>query len=341
MEGSGCGRGRKEMKGIRGPIRMVLIVFFLGVALASVLHIVQWAEESYRSNQTQKELQQLYHQGSLLGKQEEPVPGQSGSQLNQEPGIGESYSGESSSGGADSEASENPSADEQTVQLPEMQMLPEYRVLYEKNKDIVGWLNIGGGMLSTPIMQRSGDYYLNHDFYGNEDKHGQVFLDERNHNDLSDDNTILYGHNITRDNSMFNILTKYKDPEFVANYPTIQVNTLYRKYQYAVTAVYLTSTRPEDGELFDYINYLRFSTRTAKEAYLAQINRRSLIDTGGSMNADDRILTFSTCSYEFTGARLVVVARRLRDGENPEDFGQKVTKRENPLMPEIWTKLFG
>ena len=161
-----------------------------------------------------------------------------------------------------------------------MQMLPEYRVLYEKNKDIVGWLNIGGGMLSTPIMQRSGDYYLNHDFYGNEDKHGQVFLDERNHNDLSDDNTILYGHNITRDNSMFNILTKYKDPEFVANYPTIQVNTLYRKYQYAVTAVYLTSTRPE-------------------------------------------------------------VARRLRDGENPEDFGQTVTKRENPLMPEIWTKLFG
>ena len=77
MDGSGCGRGRKEMKGIRGPIRMVLIVFFLGVALASVLHLVQWAEESYRSNQTQKELQQLYHQGSLLGKQEEPVPGQS------------------------------------------------------------------------------------------------------------------------------------------------------------------------------------------------------------------------------------------------------------------------
>lgn len=319
------------MKGIRGPIRIGLIIFFLGVALMSTLHLARWATASYQSSQTQKELQQLYHQGSLLGKQEEPVPGQSGSQQNQEPD-------------AEEEAAEDAAGtpeEEQTAQLPVPQMLPEYRVLYEKNKDIVGWLNIGGGMLSTPVMQRDNEYYLTHDFYGKQDHHGQVFLDERNSTDLSDDNTILYGHNITSDNSMFNILTKYKDPEFVAKYPTIQVNTLYQKYQYAVSAVYIASTLPEHGELFDYINYLRFSTRTAKEAYLSQIDRRSLIDTGVRMNADDHILTFSTCTYEFADARLVVVARRLREGENPEDFGQKVTRRENPLMPEIWTKLFG
>ena len=178
-------------------------------------------------------------------------------------------------------------------------------------------------------MQRDNEYYLTHNFYGEEDNHGQVFLDERNSPDLSDDNTILYGHNITSDKSMFNVLTNYRDPQFVADNPIIQVNTLYQKYEYVVSAVYIVSTRPEHGELFDYINYLKFSTKAAKEAYIAQIDRRSLIDTGVTMNADDKILTFSTCTYEFADARLVVVARRLRDGEKAEDFGHNVTMREN------------
>ena len=93
--------------------------------------------------------------------------------------------------------------------------------------------------------------------------------------------------------------------------------------------------------MFDYINYLKFSTKAAKEAYISEIDRRSLIDTGVKMTADDKLLTLSTCTYEFADARLVVVARQLRDGEKAQDFGQNVTKREDPLMPEIWTALFG
>ena len=177
------------MKGISKPVRIGLIIFFLMVALFSSLHLVKWAIESYNSSQTQKELQQLYHQGSLTGagKEEqsaqEPVPGESGSQQNNLPAAGE-----------ENATSTGPV------------MLPEYKALYEVNSDIVGWLNIGNGLLSTPIMQRDNEYYLTHNFYGEEDNHGQVFLDERNSPDLSDDNTILYGHNITSDKSMFNVL---------------------------------------------------------------------------------------------------------------------------------------
>ena len=190
-------------------------------------------------------------------------------------------------------------------------------------------------------MQRDNEYYLTHDFYGEEDKHGQVFLDKSNSPQLTDDNTVLYGHNITSDRSMFNILTRYKDTEFAEEHPVIQLNTLYNRRQYAVAAVYIVSTRPEHGELFDYISYLKFSTRDAKQAYISQIQKRSLIDTGIKMTADDRLLTLSTCTYEFADARLVVVARQLREGETAEDFGKKVVKRENPVMPEIWDKLFG
>lgn len=289
-------------------VRVGLIVFFLVVAFFSTAHVIDWAIESYQSGKTQKQLQQLYNQGS---SQSEPVIGES--QISQ--------SDQQSSG--------------------ELAILPEYTALYEINSDIVGWVNIGDGLFSTPVVQRDNEYYLTHDFYGKEDSHGQIFMDERNSSDLSDDNTILYGHNITSDKSMFNVLTNFRDPAFVAEHPVIGLNTLHQKYQYAVTAVYIVSTLPEHGTVFDYINYLKFSTRTAKDAYISEINRRSLIDTGVEMTADDKLLTLSTCTYEFADARLVVVARQLREGESAEDFGQNVTEREDPLMPEIWTELFG
>lgn len=314
------------MKPISRPVRRGLILFFLTVALASIVHLALWAMQSYQSGKVQDGLEQLYHQGGLTIGQSDP---------NQE------VQGEAASEGTEENAENPPTTGDNAGASFEPVMLPEYRKLYEINSDIVGWLNIGDGLLSTPVMQRDNEYYLTHDFYGEEDKHGQVFLDKSNSPQLTDDNTILYGHNITSDRSMFNILTRYKDTEFAAEHPVIQLNTLYNRYQYAVAAVYIVSTRPEHGELFDYISYLKFSTRDAKQAYIAQIQKRSLIDTGVKMTADDRLLTLSTCTYEFADARLVVVARQLREGESAEDFGKQVVKRENPVMPQIWNELFG
>ena len=314
------------MKPISRQERRGLILFFLTVALASVLHLALWAMQSYQSSKVQDGLEQLYHQGGLTIGQSDP---------NQE--TQEQASTEGAEENAGGTSTENTNAETSFEPV----MLPEYRKLYEINSDIVGWLNIGDGLLSTPVMQRDNEYYLTHDFYGEEDKHGQVFLDKGNSPQLTDDNTILYGHNITSDRSMFNILARYKDTEFAAEHPVIQLNTLYNRRQYAVAAVYIVSTRPEHGELFDYISYLKFSTRDAKQAYIAQIQKRSLIDTGVKMTADDRLLTLSTCTYEFADARLVVVARQLREGESAEDFGKQVVKRENPVMPQIWNELFG
>lgn len=314
------------MKPISRPVRRGLILFFLTVALASIIHLAVWAMQSYQSGKVQDGLEQLYHQGGLTIGQSDPNQGTQEQASAEET---EPKEGEISEAGSEAGDSFEPV------------MLPEYRKLYEINSDIVGWLNIGDGLLSTPVMQRDNEYYLTHDFYGEEDKHGQVFLDKGNSPQLTDDNTILYGHNITSDRSMFNILTRYKDPQFAQEHPVIQLNTLYNRRQYAVAAVYIASTRPEHGELFDYISYLKFSTRDAKQAYISQIQKRSLIDTGVKLTADDRLLTLSTCTYEFADARLVVVARQLREGETAEDFGGEVTKRENPVMPEIWDELFG
>ena len=65
-----------------------------------------------------------------------------------------------------------------------MPKIPSYdtgKILYSINPDLVGWLELGGeNAFSAPVVQRDNTYYLKHDFYGKEDRHGAVFLDYRN-----------------------------------------------------------------------------------------------------------------------------------------------------------------
>ena len=60
------------MKPISRPVRRGLILFFLTVALASILHLALWAMQSYQSGKVQDGLEQLYHQGGLTIGQSDP-----------------------------------------------------------------------------------------------------------------------------------------------------------------------------------------------------------------------------------------------------------------------------
>ena len=44
-------------------------------------------------------------------------------------------------------------------------ILPEYQMLYEKNKKLIGWLKIDDTIIDYPVMQTSNnEYYLDHNF---------------------------------------------------------------------------------------------------------------------------------------------------------------------------------
>ena len=46
--------------------------------------------------------------------------------------------------------------------------------------------------------------------------------------------------------------------------------------------------------------------------------------------------------YDFAGERLVVVARRLREGETAASFAAlPVARSASPEMPAIWNQLYG
>ena len=104
------------------------------------------------------------------------------------------------------EQKENLYSDEDTSSI-----LPEYRKLYETNSDLAGWIVIDGTDINYPVVQSKvyQEFYLDHNFDGEEDDAGSIFIDARNDILLPDDNIIIYGHNM-KNGSMFGTLQKVK-----------------------------------------------------------------------------------------------------------------------------------
>ncbi len=217
------------------------------------------------------------------------------------------------------------------------------------NPDYAGYIYIPD-VLGEPIVQRDNEYYLKHNFYDQVRSVGTVFADEKNVlNDYSDkqsDNIILYGHN-NRDGSMFGNLDYYKwDLKYWLKNPFIYFDNYYENYTYVIVSSFVTNTLPEhdDGNVFDYINYINFkdSGKYTFESFRDEILKRSQFITGIDFDENDKYLTLSTCAYEWDEARHVVIARRLRAGETTDSIDTTgFYVNDNPKWPAIYYKFNG
>lgn len=241
-----------------------------------------------------------------------------------------------------SEESEEDSSDEE---LPSYEngmpgdYLPQFEEFYSQNPDVVGYLEIEGTDFSYPVVQYTdNEYYLRRGFDGEENENGTPFVDYRT-NLRTTQNTIVYGHNM-RTGTMFETLLQYRDMNFYKEHPVLEFDSVFEPGEYKVFGMFVANTRPEDGPIFDYLNFLDGTEETFMD-YVENVRERSLITTGVDVQPGDRLITLSTCSYEFTEARFVVVARKVRDGEDPEVDISKAYKTPNPLMPRIWYDLYG
>ncbi len=217
------------------------------------------------------------------------------------------------------------------------------------NPDYAGYIYIPD-VLGEPIVQRDNEYYLKHNFYDQVRSVGTVFADENNVlNDYSDkqsDNIILYGHN-NRDGSMFGNLDYYKwDLKYWLKNPFIYYDNYYENYTYVIVSSFVTNTLPEhdDGNVFDYINYINFkdSGKYTFESFKDEILKRSQFITGIDFDENDKYLTLSTCAYEWDEARHVIIARRLRAGETTDSIDTTgFYVNDNPKWPAIYYKFNG
>lgn len=169
--------------------------------------------------------------------------------------------------------------------------------LKAKYPDMVGWIKIEGTDIDFPVVQgKDNDFYLNHTYKGEYHPFGEVFMDKDDKPDYSDQNTVLYGHNV-RSGHVFHDLEQYKEQTFRDAHPYIEIDTVDGKKTYEIVAVYTASA-------YDPYRKPNYSEEEWEKfrAWVKGKNRikESLPDREG------RILTLSTCSDEED--RLVVHA---------------------------------
>ena len=221
-------------------------------------------------------------------------------------------------------------------------MLIKYANLYAANPDLRGWITIAPFGIDMPLAQGADNsYYLKRDIYKKWTEYGVPYFDYRNSTYLLDRNTIVYGHNMKYSDKIFGMLEDYKTVDGFKRAPTIQCNTIYEDYTWKIYAVFITNSEAKDdnGYVFNY-TFTRLPDEKFKE-YISYVDKRALYTTGVDILPTDNILTLSTCCYDFDSAKIVVLARLVRDGESAEVDTSKAKTNPNPQYPQAWYDAYG
>ena len=174
--------------------------------------------------------------------------------------------------------------------------------LRKEYPSIVGWIRVGGTEIYYPIVKgNDNDYYLNHNYKDEYNVFGAIFMDYRNDENFSDQNTIVYGHNNVRAGN-FKDLHKYEAEGFSKQDRFIEVYSLSGYKKYKVFAVY-------NAGAYDKFRSPSYSEEDGKKL-ISYIKERNILKTEVPREIKD-ILTLQTCSPKDT--RFVVQWKLVED----------------------------
>ena len=177
--------------------------------------------------------------------------------------------------------------------------------LYDKYEDYRGWIKIDNTNINYPIVQgKDNSFYLDKDINKNYLSSGSIFMNYLNHG-FNDENTVLFGHHM-RNKTMFAQLKKYKEKEFFYGDNDIVIEVENDKVlKYKVFSAYVTDSKD---------NYIKtnFDDKDQYKEFLEDIKNKSQYKSDIDVNENDKIITLSTCFYEFNDARMVVHGKLLK-----------------------------
>ncbi len=203
--------------------------------------------------------------------------------------------------------------DEKTGEERVLVVLGQYEKLYEQNKNLAGWIKINGTNIDYPVMKNingKGDFYLDHDFDGKEDRNGTLFLDDNCDIVKPTENLIIYGHNM-KSGQMFGDLDKYKSEDFFRDNPIIQFDTIYETGKYQVMMAFQSHVYEENVIAFKYYQFIDPASEKEFESGINEMKAAALYDTGVTASYGDKLLILSTCDYDEQNGRFVVVCKKL------------------------------
>jgi sortase B len=198
---------------------------------------------------------------------------------------------------------------------PEWKVSERFRKLRKKGSYIIGWLSFDE--VDEAVCQKDNTYFLNHDATGKRNGNGAIFLDSGVSLMTRPYTLFLYGHNMKNGN-MFGKLKKYKETGYFYKHRIISFDSLYEDGQYAVFAVLEMDTAPGTSRWYNLWS-LDTPIVAEREEAIRTLQKRSVIRSVLDVKPDDQLLLLITCVGD-DEERLVVAARRLRDGEQADQL---------------------
>lgn len=191
-------------------------------------------------------------------------------------------------------------------QCPPAPITVDFERLKQENADIVAWIHCPDTPIHYPVVQGQDNvFYLEHMIDGRRNNCGSIFLDYRSSAGLTDDYSLIHGHNLKND-TMFGSLPQYEEQAYYDAHKVLYVLTPERTYVLTLFAGFVTDS--DDGL------YNLPLTEKAREELIETSMARSDFSTELRPGAEDRIMALSTCSYAYDDARYVVLGI-LRESE--------------------------
>jgi sortase B len=151
------------------------------------------------------------------------------------------------------------------------------------------------------VQCEDNEYYLSHGFTGEKTIYGSPFLDYRNSGDFSDFNSIIYGHNISN-KYVFAPLLNFKNSDYFDSHPYGYLTLAHEKYRLNFLCSMVIES---DGFVYNTV----FTSKKEKETFLRDIEEKAACkrDFPDLDLKNTHFVVLSTCSYEFTNARTVLI----------------------------------
>ncbi|MDD6142138.1 MAG: sortase [bacterium] len=212
---------------------------------------------------------------------------------------------------------------------PSLRVSSVFYELQRQNPDIVGWLKIDG-VLEEAVVQRDNSYYLTHNALKQRSVTGALFLDESCDLKKVPTQMLIHGHNM-KEGAMFGSLKKYKvkDASFYRAHPFIDFNTVYENGRYVIFAVAEVDLRYGKHDYLPFWRDVRFSTVDSFTDYVNKARSLSHYRCNVDVQPGDRLLTLSTCTGTDDNKRLLVMARKLRDGEDALQLNMSILSTDD------------
>lgn len=187
---------------------------------------------------------------------------------------------------------------EEDPRLAELRAI-DLAALREVNPEVIGWLEIPDTGISYPLLQGANNtYYLKHTWLGDSSSVGAIFMEEANSPDLSDFNTIIYGHKL-RSGAMFAGLQAFEELSYCQEHPSVYIVDDKGVHRYDIFAVHAVGIR-------EIVYRLGLADPEKQEEFIQFCLDRSVVDTGVVPEVGDHILTLSTCTGNGYSKRWVV-----------------------------------